>query len=98
MRRPQRPHPTSATLRPGTGSMIVLDERPRDRVAAMIELAAPEDPAVSVIVLLDGAVEMAERCLAALAACEHSLPFETVVVLNAPSPELEAFVRDSTRG
>jgi GT2 family glycosyltransferase len=64
----------------------------------MIELAAPEDPAVSVIVLLDGAVEMAERCLTALAGCEQSVPFETVIVLNAPSPQLEAFARGSTRG
>jgi GT2 family glycosyltransferase len=64
----------------------------------MIELAAPEDPAVSVIVLLDGAVEMAERCLTALARCEQSVPFETVLLLNDPSPELESFVKRSTRG
>jgi GT2 family glycosyltransferase len=64
----------------------------------VIELAAPENPAVSVIVLLDGAVELAERCLLALAACEDSVPFETVLFLNAPDAELEAFVRDSTRG
>jgi GT2 family glycosyltransferase len=64
----------------------------------MIELAAPEEPEVSVIVLLDGAVEMAERCLSALAACEDRVPFETVVLLNDPDPELERFVRGSTRG
>jgi GT2 family glycosyltransferase len=64
----------------------------------MIELAAPQDPAVSVIVLLDGTAELAERCLTALAACEDGIPFETVIVLNAPGPELEAFVRGSTRG
>jgi len=64
----------------------------------MIELPTPDDPAVSVIVLLDGAVGLAERCLTALGACERSVPFETVVVLNDPDPELEAFVRDSTRG
>lgn len=78
--------------------MIVLDECPVGRVAAVIELAAPEDPAVSVIVLLDGAVEMAERCLGALARCEQSVPFETVLLLNDPSPELESFVNGSTRG
>jgi GT2 family glycosyltransferase len=64
----------------------------------MIELPAADDPAVSVIVLLDGAVAMAERCLSALAACEESVPFETVVLLNDPSPELERFVEGSTRG
>lgn len=64
----------------------------------MIELPAAEDPAVSVIVLLDGAVEMAERCLTALAASDESIPFEVVVLLNDPGPELESFVRGSTRG
>lgn len=64
----------------------------------MIELPTPDDPAVSVIVLLDGAVGLAERCLTALAACEESVPFETVILLNDPDPELEDFVRGSTRG
>lgn len=64
----------------------------------MIELPTPDDPAVSVIVLLDGAVGLAERCLTALAACEEKVPFETVILLNDPDPELEGFVRDSTRG
>lgn len=64
----------------------------------MIELAAPEDPAVSVIVLLDGSVELAERCLAALAASGDSVPFETVIVLNDCGLGLESFVRGSTRG
>jgi GT2 family glycosyltransferase len=64
----------------------------------MIELACPEEPAVSVIVLLDGAVAMARRCLTALAASEREVPFETVVLLNDPDPELETFVRDETRG
>jgi GT2 family glycosyltransferase len=64
----------------------------------MIELPTPDDPAVSVIVLLDGAVGLAERCLAALAACEESVPFETVILLNDPAPELEEFVRGATRG
>lgn len=64
----------------------------------MIELPATEHPEVSVIVLLDGAVEMAERCLTALAACDEDVPFEVVVLLNDPGPELESFVRGSTRG
>ncbi|MGN6216237.1 MAG: glycosyltransferase [Solirubrobacterales bacterium] len=64
----------------------------------MIELPAARDPEVSVIVLLDGAVELAERCLTALAACDESVPFEVVLLLNDPSPELERFVRGSTRG
>ncbi|HEY3492093.1 MAG TPA: glycosyltransferase [Solirubrobacterales bacterium] len=64
----------------------------------MIELPTPDDPAVSVIVLLDGAVGLAERCLTALAACEESVPFETVILLNDPDPELKDFVRGSTRG
>ncbi len=64
----------------------------------MIELPTPDDPAVSVIVLLDGAVGLAERCLTALAACEESVPFETVILLNDPDSELEDFVRGSTRG
>ncbi|MGN6253981.1 MAG: glycosyltransferase family 2 protein [Solirubrobacterales bacterium] len=64
----------------------------------MIELPAAKDPEVSVIVLLDGAVEMAERCLTALAACDDTVPFEVVVFLNDPSPELERFVHGSTRG
>jgi GT2 family glycosyltransferase len=64
----------------------------------VIELPAAADPAVSVIVLLDGAVEMAERCLGALAAHGEEVATETVVVLNDPDPELERFARRSTRG
>lgn len=64
----------------------------------MIELPTPDDPAVSVIVLLDGEVGLAKRCLTALAACEETVPFETVLLLNDPDPELERFVRDATRG
>lgn len=64
----------------------------------MIELPAVDRPEVSVIALLDGAVEMTERCLTALANCDGSVPFEVVVLLNDPSPELESFVRGSTRG
>jgi GT2 family glycosyltransferase len=64
----------------------------------MIDLPAPAEPEVSVIVLLDGAVGLAERCLTALAACEQGVAFETVVLLNDPDPELERFVRDGTRG
>lgn len=64
----------------------------------MIRMPTPDDPAVSVIVLLDGAAGLAERCLTALAACEESVPFETVILLNDPDPELESFVRESVRG
>jgi GT2 family glycosyltransferase len=64
----------------------------------MIRLPTPDDPAVSVIVLLDGAVGLAERCLTALAACEERVPFETVILLNDPDPELESFVRGSVQG
>jgi GT2 family glycosyltransferase len=64
----------------------------------MIRLPASDDPAVSVIVLLDGAVEMGERCLRALAAADDSVPFETVILLNDPDPELAALVREGTTG
>jgi GT2 family glycosyltransferase len=64
----------------------------------MIRLPAASDPEVSVIVLLDGAVEMAERGLRALAESEPEVPCETVVLLNEPDEELEDFVRRSTSG
>jgi GT2 family glycosyltransferase len=64
----------------------------------MIQLPTPEEPAVSVIVLLDGAADLAERCLTALAAGEGGVPFETVILLNDPDPELESFVRGATKG
>jgi hypothetical protein len=64
----------------------------------MIRLPSAEDPAVSVIVLLDGAVEMGERCLRAVAAADDSVPFETVILLNAPDSALEDLVRKGTSG
>lgn len=64
----------------------------------MIRLPAASDPEVSVIVLLDGAAEMAERCLNALAASEPAVSCETLVLLNDPDEELEALVRESTTG
>lgn len=50
------------------------------------------------IVLLDGATEMAERCLSALAASEPGVACEIVILLNDPDEELEGFVRGSTSG
>lgn len=64
----------------------------------MIRLPSAEDPAVSVIVLLDGAVELAERCLRAIAAADDAVPFETVLLLNDPDPALEDFIRKGTSG
>lgn len=61
-------------------------------------MPAAEYPAVSLIVLLDGAAEMGERCLRAIAAADDSIPCETVVLLNDPDPALESLVRDSTTG
>lgn len=64
----------------------------------MIRLPRADDPEVSVIVLLDGAVEMAERGLQALAAAEDSVASEVVIVLNDPDPELERLARSGTSG
>jgi GT2 family glycosyltransferase len=64
----------------------------------MIRLPAASDPEVSVIVLLDGVVGLAERCLRALAASDPGVPCETVILLNDPDEELESFVRESTTG
>ena len=50
------------------------------------------------IALLDGAPELAERCLRALAADDASVPYETVLLLNDPDPVLEDLVRKSTTG
>ncbi|HEX7058282.1 MAG TPA: glycosyltransferase [Solirubrobacterales bacterium] len=64
----------------------------------MIRLPSADDPAVSLIVLLDGAVEMAERCLKAIAATDDAVPSETVILLNDPDPALEDLVRKGTTG
>lgn len=64
----------------------------------MIRLPAAADPDVSVIVLLDGAVELGERCLRAIAAAGDAVPFETVVLLNKPDASLEELVRKGTTG
>jgi GT2 family glycosyltransferase len=64
----------------------------------MIRLPSAADPEVSLIVLLDGAVEMAERCLRAIAAADDSVPCETVLLLNDPDPALENLVRRGTTG
>jgi GT2 family glycosyltransferase len=64
----------------------------------MIRLPSAADPAVSVMVLLDGAVELGERCLRAVAAADGAIPFETVVLLNDPDPALEDLVRRGTTG
>jgi GT2 family glycosyltransferase len=64
----------------------------------VIRLPSAADPDVSVIVLLDGAVEMAESCLRALAAADDSVPCETVILLNDPDAALEDLVRKGTTG
>ncbi|HEU5063543.1 MAG TPA: glycosyltransferase [Solirubrobacterales bacterium] len=64
----------------------------------MIQLPAAADPEVSIIVLLDGAAEMAERCLQAIAASDPGVSCETLVLLNDPDEELERLVRKSTAG
>ncbi|HMI80831.1 MAG TPA: glycosyltransferase, partial [Solirubrobacterales bacterium] len=67
-------------------------------LAAVIRLPAARDPEVSAIVLLDGAAELAERCLRALAAADGDVACETIVLLNDPDEELEQLVRRSTTG
>jgi hypothetical protein len=64
----------------------------------VIRLPAAENPEVSLLVLLDGAAEMGERCLRAIAAADDSVPCETVILLNDPDPALETMVRKSTTG
>ena len=65
----------------------------------MISLPAADDPAVSVIVLLDGAAAMAERCLHAIAAAhDPAIPCETVLFLNDPDDELASLVGERTSG
>jgi GT2 family glycosyltransferase len=79
--------------------MIARPRNPLDRLARiMIRLPAAADPAVSLIVLLDGAAEMAERCLQAIAGADDDIPCETVVLLNDPDPALEKLVRGGTAG
>lgn len=63
----------------------------------MIRLPSAANPEVSLIVLLDGAPELAEGCLRALAN-DDSIPCETIVLLNDPDPALEDLVRKSTEG
>lgn len=69
-----------------------------DRLLPVIRLPAATDPEVSVVVLLDGAVELAERALRALATSDPGVPIEVVLLLNDPDEELESFVRGSTTG
>jgi GT2 family glycosyltransferase len=64
----------------------------------VIRLPSAAEPAVSLIVLLDGAAEMAERCLRAIAAADEAVPCETVVLLNEPDAALEDLVRKGTTG
>jgi len=64
----------------------------------VIRLPSAEDPAVSLIVLLDGAAELGERCLRAIAADDDAVPCETVILLNDPDTPLEELVRKSTVG
>lgn len=64
----------------------------------MIRLPSADDPAVSLIVLLDGTAEMAENCLRAIAAGDDGIPCETIVLLNDPDPTLEDLVRRGTTG
>jgi GT2 family glycosyltransferase len=78
--------------------MIVAAHRRLARLRAVIRLPAADEPAVSLIVLLDGAAEMAERCLRAVAAMDGEVPCETIVLLNDPDPELERLVLGSTEG
>jgi GT2 family glycosyltransferase len=68
------------------------------RCLSVIRLPSATDPDVSVIVVLDGAVEMAETCLRALAAADDPVPCETMIVLNDPDAALEDLVRKGTTG
>jgi GT2 family glycosyltransferase len=77
---------------------MINPEQALDRLAHMIRLPSADAPAVSLIVLLDGAAEMAERCLKAIAAADDAVPCETVLLLNAPDPALENLVREGTTG
>lgn len=78
--------------------MIDAVRKAAGRVPTVIRLPSADEPEVSLIVLLDGAPEMCERCLRAIAAAEGAVPFETLVLLNDPEPELEEMVRGSTSG
>jgi GT2 family glycosyltransferase len=64
----------------------------------VIRLPSAADPDVSVIVVLDGAVEMAETCLRAIVAADDAVACETVIVLNDPDAALEDLVRGGTTG
>jgi GT2 family glycosyltransferase len=64
-----------------------------------IPLPSASEPEVSIVVLLDGTATMAERCLRAVAdAHDPAIRCETVLVLNRPSADLEALVRERTSG
>jgi GT2 family glycosyltransferase len=78
--------------------MIARSKCGRIRCRNVIRLPSAVDPAVSLIVLLDGTAQMAERCLRAIAAADDSVPCETVVLLNDPDPTLENLVRKGTTG
>ena len=79
--------------------MIATAGTPLATLRNVIRLPAAADPEVSVIVLLDGTVEMAERSLRAIAGGgEGPVPFETVIVLNDPDAALEDLVRRGTAG
>jgi GT2 family glycosyltransferase len=78
--------------------MIIASPTPEARLRAVIRLPSADAPAVSLIVLLDGAAEMAERCLRALAAMDETVPCETILLLNDPDARLERLVLDSTEG
>jgi GT2 family glycosyltransferase len=63
----------------------------------VIRLPSAAEPEVSLLIVLDGAAEMAERCLRAVAA-GASVPCETVILLNDPDPLLEDLVCKGTTG
>jgi GT2 family glycosyltransferase len=62
----------------------------------MIRLPSAANPEVSIVVLLDGAAEMGERCLRAIADGDDSVPTETILLLNDPDPPLESLARSTS--
>jgi GT2 family glycosyltransferase len=62
----------------------------------MIRLPSADDPEVSIVVLLDGAAEMGECCLRAIADGDDSVPAETILLLNDPDASLESLARSTS--
>src|SRR5262245_18001519 len=64
----------------------------------LIALPSSPAPRVSIVIVAARQPILLARCLESLASCVTAIPFETIVVLNDPIPEVRSLVCERVSG